>query len=95
MHSLHLQAGDDEEESGPHASQVAGPKESAACHHTSPIPTFGGKEFPLGGVRTPRHPLKLGGSAPCTPPFREVVDEIIDVLVDVIADVYVGTSVDM
>ena len=64
----------------------------ATIRHPFPL---GGKEFPLGGVRTPRHPLKLGGSAPCTPPFREVVDEIIDVIVDVIADVYVGISVDM
>ena len=69
LHILHLQAGDDEEESGPNVSQVTGPEESAARPHMSPIPTSGEREFPLGGVRTPRHPLKLGGSAPLETPF--------------------------
>ena len=32
MHDLHLQAGDDEEESGPNVSHVTGPEESAARH---------------------------------------------------------------
>ena len=67
--SLYLQAGDDEEESGPNVSQVTGPEESAARQHMSPIPTFGEREFPLGRVRAPRHPLKLGGSAHWTPQF--------------------------
>ena len=54
MHSLHLQAGDDEEESGPNASQVTGPEESAARPHMSPIPTLGERESPLGGLRPPQ-----------------------------------------
>ena len=69
MHDLHLQAGDDEEESGLNVSQVTGPEKSAARPHMSPIPTFGEREFPLGGARAPRHPIKLGGSAPWTPHF--------------------------
>ena len=69
LHSLHLQAGDDEEESGPNVSQVTGPEESAAHPHMSPTPTFGEREFPLGGVRTPRHPLKLAVSAPRDTPL--------------------------
>ena len=32
LHDLHLQAGDDEEESGPNVSHVTGPEESAARH---------------------------------------------------------------
>ena len=57
LHSLHLQAGDDEEESGPNVSQVTGPEESAARPNMSLIPTFGEREFPLEGVNAPRHPL--------------------------------------
>ena len=39
LHDLHPQAGDDEEESGPHVSHVTGPEESAGRPHMSPIPT--------------------------------------------------------
>ena len=69
LHNLHPQAGDDEEESGPNVSQVTGPEESAARPHMLPIATFGEREFQLGGAHAPRHPLKLGGSAPLDTPF--------------------------
>ena len=39
LNDLHPQAGDDEEESGPHVSHVTGPKESAARPDMSLFPT--------------------------------------------------------
>ena len=72
-------------------SQVTGPEESAARLHMSPMPTFGVREFPLGGVRTARHPLSWGALPLRTPHFHKIVNEI----VDVIAEVYVGISVDI
>ena len=39
LNDLHPQAGDDEEESGPHVSHVTGPEESATRPHMSHIPT--------------------------------------------------------
>ena len=94
MHDLHLQAGVDEEESSPNVSQVTGPEESAARPHMLPIPTFPEREFPLGGVRAHRHPLKLGDSATWTLHFLEFVDVIADVYVGISVDIYVDESME-